>query len=332
MKRSRISGMGKYLPAKVVTNADLEKWMDTSDEWIQERTGIRERRFVEAGKETPSWMGAQAALQALEMAGMDKSDIDFIIFATLSPDYFFPGSGCLMQDHLQLPGIGALDIRNQCSGFIYSLTVADQFIKTGMYKNILVVCAEVQSTGLNMTTAGRDVAVIFGDGAGAVVVSAGAGADKGILSSNIHADGHHATELCVEEPGSIRAVRVDNEMIERSGIYPYMNGRYVFKHAIQKFPEAIMEALQDANCALEDVDLVIPHQANKRITEAIQQKLKLPREKVYSNIERYGNTTAASIPIALREAYDDGLIKDGSLVCTVAFGSGFTWGANLIRF
>jgi len=332
MKRSKISGIGKYLPEKVVTNADLEKIMDTNDEWIQERTGIKERRYVDPGKETPSWMGAQASLQALEMAGLKTSDVDFIIFATLSPDYHFPGSGCPMQRHLDLPGIGALDVRNQCSGFIYSLAIADQFIKSGMYKNILLACAEVQSTGLNLTTEGRDVAVIFGDGAGAVVVTRSENPDKGVLSSNMHADGNFDTELFLEDPGSIKPTRITKDMIDEGTVYPYMNGRYVFKHAIQKFPAAIMEALEDANCTLDDVDLLIPHQANKRITEAIQHKLKLPTEKVYSNIERYGNTTAASIPIALREAYDDGLIKDGSLVCTAAFGSGFTWGANLIRF
>ena len=201
-----------------------------------------------------------------------------------------------------------------------------------MYKNILVACAEVQSTGLNLTTEGRDVAVIFGDGAGAVVVSESNDPAKGILANNIHADGNHVTELFLEEPGSVKPVRINKEMIEQGTIYPHMNGRFVFKHAIQKFPAAIYEALEDAKCTLDDVDLVIPHQANKRITEAIQHKLNLPTEKVYSNIERYGNTTAASIPIALREAYEEGLIKEGSLVCTVAFGSGFTWGANLIRF
>jgi 3-oxoacyl-[acyl-carrier-protein] synthase-3 len=237
-----------------------------------------------------------------------------------------------MQKHLELPGIGALDVRNQCSGFIYSLAIADQFIKTGMYKNILVACAEVQSTGLNLTNEGRDVAVIFGDGAGAVVVTASDNPDKGILASNMHADGNYATELFTEEPGSIQPVRNSKEMIDKKTVYPFMNGRYVFKHAIQKFPAAIMEALDDSGLSVDDLDLLIPHQANKRITEAIQHKLKLPDNKVYSNIERYGNTTAASIPIALCEAYEEGLIKDNSLVCTAAFGSGFTWGANLIRF
>jgi 3-oxoacyl-[acyl-carrier-protein] synthase-3 len=332
MHLSKIAGMGKYLPERVVSNADLEKLMDTTDEWIRERTGIEQRRYARPGVETVSWMGAQASLQALEQAAVDVEDVDFIIFATLSPDYEFPGSGCPMQAHLNRPGIGALDVRNQCSGFVYSLAIADQFIKTGMYKNILVVGSEVQSTGLNLSTEGRDTAVIFGDGAGAVLVTRSDNPAKGILTSNLHADGRHATELFLEDPGSIKAKRMSKEYIDNGTVYPYMNGRYVFKHAIQKFPEAINEALQTSGLTLEDVDLVIPHQANKRITEAIQARLNLPAEKVYSNIERYGNTTAASIPIALCEAWEKKIIKEGSLVCLAAFGSGFTWGASLVRF
>jgi 3-oxoacyl-[acyl-carrier-protein] synthase III len=332
MKNSKIAGLGKYIPKRVVTNAELETMMDTSDTWIQERTGIKERHYAKAGEETVSWMGAQASLQALEMAGLQASDIDFIIFATLSPDFEFPGSGCPLQVHLEIPGIGALDVRNQCSGFVYSLAIADQFIKTGMYKNILVVGSEVQSTALNLTTEGRDIAVIFGDGAGAAVLTATENNDEGILTSNMHADGRFARELFMEDPGSIKPKRITKEMIDEGTIYPYMNGKYVFKHAIQKFPAAIEEALTKTGYKLEDVDLIIPHQANKRITEAIQMRLKLPKEKIFSNIEKYGNTTAASIPIALTEAFEQGLIKKGSLVCLAAFGSGFTWGANLIRF
>lgn len=332
MNTSKIIGLGKYLPERIVTNADLEKLMDTSDAWIRERTGIEQRRYAKPGVETVSWMGAQASLMALEMAKVDVQDVDFIIFATLSPDYDFPGSGCSMQVHLNIPGIGALDVRNQCSGFVYSLAVADQFIKTGMYKNILVVGAEVQSNGLNLTTEGRDTAVIFGDGAGAVLLVPGDDPAKGILTSNMHADGRYATQLFLEDPGSIKPKRITKEYIDNGTVYPFMNGKFVFKHAIQKFPAAIAEALESTGLSLDDVDLIIPHQANKRITEAIQARLNLPDEKVYSNIQRYGNTTAASIPIALREAWEDGLIKEGSLVCLAAFGSGFTWGANLIRF
>ncbi len=333
MARSIITGVGRYLPDRVVTNFDLEKMMDTSDAWIRERTGIIERRFADVEKgETTSYMGAQAAKKALEMAGLKPSDIDFIIFATLSPDYTFPGSGCQLQVHLDIPGIGALDIRNQCTGFVYGLAVADQFIKSGMYKNILLVGSEVHSTALNFSTEGRDVAVLFGDGAGAVVVSAYDGDDRGILASRLHADGRFTKELWIEAPGSSFPRHCTEEMVKEGKIYPKMNGRYVFKHAVTRFPEVIMEALQAANVKLEDVDLVIPHQANQRITEAVAMRLGLSREKVFSNIHKYGNTTAASIPIAMSEALEEGRIKQGDLVCLAAFGSGFTWASSLIRW
>lgn len=334
MRKSIIRGVGRYLPEKVVTNFDLEKMMDTSDQWIRERTGIVERRFadVENG-ETTSYMGAQAAKKALEMASLKPSDIDFIIFATLSPDYFFPGSGCFLQEHLELFGIGAMDIRNQCTGFIYALTTADQFIKAGMYNNILVVGAEVHSSGLNMTTEGRDVAVLFGDGAGAVIVSAHEDNDgRGILTNHLHADGRFARELWVESPGSRYRPYVSEEILKAGKVYPKMNGRYVFKHAVTRFPEVILEALEAAGEKIENVDLVIPHQANQRITEAVQMRLGLPKEKVFSNIHKYGNTTAASIPIAMSEALEQGLIKEGNLICLASFGSGFTWASSLIRW
>ncbi len=333
MYNSKIVGVGRYVPKRVVTNFDLEKMMDTSDTWIRERTGIVERHFadVENG-ETTSFMGAEAAKQALKMAGMQAGDIDFIVFATLSPEYFFPGSGCAIQVHLGIPGIGALDIRNQCTGFIYALSTADQFIKTGMYKNILVVGAEVQSTGIDLSTAGRDVAVLFGDGAGAVVLTATEEKDKGVIASRLHADGNFMDSLAVENPGSGTRPFVNKEMIDNRSIYPKMNGRYVFKHAVTRFPEVILETLAAAGHSLNEVDLVIPHQANERITEAVQMRLELPREKVFRNIHKYGNTTAASIPIALSEAVEQGLVKDGSLVCFAAFGSGFTWGASLVRW
>ncbi len=331
MRNAKIAGMGKYLPERVVTNVDLEKLMDTSDAWIRERTGIRERRFAKPGVETPSYMGAEASRQALEMAGMKITDIDFIIFATLSPDFVFPGSGCIMQEHLEHYGIGALDVRNQCSGFIYSLSIADQFIKTGVYNNILVVGSEVHSTGLDLSTRGRDVAVLFGDGAGAVVLTGTEEEDRGILTSHLHADGRYAKELWAEDPGSAKAERLNVQMIEDGTIYPKMNGRYVFKNAVVRFVEVIHEALAATGFSKDDIDLVIPHQANDRITETVQVKLELPPEKVYSNIRKYGNTTAASIPIAMCDARDEGLIGDGSLLCLAAFGSGFTWASSLIR-
>lgn len=334
MYNAKIVGVGKYVPERVVTNFDLEKMMDTSDVWIRERTGIVERHFadIENKGETNSYMGAQAAKQALAMAGLQASDIDFIVYATLSPDYFFPGTGCQLQVHLGIPETGALDIRNQCTGFVYGVAIADQFIKSGMYKNVLLVGSEVQSHGINLSTEGRDVAVLFGDGAGAVVLSATEEKGKGVLSSHLHADGNFSKELWVENPGSATSPFINQQMLDSGSIYPSMNGRNVFKHAVTRFPQVIKEALDKNGYKTDDVDLVIPHQANERITEAVQQRLELPRKKVFRNIHKYGNTTAASIPIAMTEALEQGLIKDGSLVCLAAFGSGFTWGANLIRW
>ena len=331
MNKSVITGVGRYIPERVVTNFDLEKMMDTSDAWIRERTGIVERHFA-SEEDTTSLMGAKAAEQALKMAGLKASDIDFIVFATLSPDFYFPGSGCSMQAHLGIPGIGAMDIRNQCSGFIYGIATADQFLKTGMYKRILVVGSERHSSGLNLSTAGRDIAVLFGDGAGAVVLEARNDENRGIITSKLHADGQYVQELWVQNPGSNSIPFASHEMIEDGSIFPYMNGRYVFKHAVTNFPAVIFEVLAEAGYTTKDVDLVIPHQANERITEAVQARLELPREKVFRNIDKYGNTTAASIPIAISEALEDGLIKNGSLVCLASFGSGFTWAATLLRW
>jgi len=326
-----IAGVGHYVPERIVNNFDLEKMMDTSDEWIRERTGIVERRWIEDGKNNVD-LACQASLKAIENAGLEIQDIDFIIFATISTDYFFPGTGCFLQEKLGVPGIGALDIRNQCSGFVYGLSTADQFIKSGMYKNILLVGSEVQSRGLDFTTRGRDVAVIFGDGAGAAVISRSENDKKGILATCLHADGRHAKELWQELPGSARKPMMTHAIIDEPGIYPYMNGRYVFKHAVTRFPEVIQESFQAAGLDKNEVDLVIPHQANLRITEAVRMKLGLPEEKVFSNIHKYGNTTAASIPIAMSEAIEEGRIKEGSLVCLASFGSGFTWASALVRF
>jgi 3-oxoacyl-[acyl-carrier-protein] synthase-3 len=332
MRNSKIVGVGKYLPQKTVTNHDLEKMMETSDQWIRERSGIIERRYSDGKQETTSWMGAQAAKNALKMAGLTENDVDFIVFATLSPDYFFPGSGCPMQVHLGVKNIGAMDIRNQCTGFVYGIAAADQFIKSGMYNTILVVGAEVQSAGLNRTTEGRDVAVLFGDGAGAAVLTATEEKGKGILSSHLHADGNFVEELWAENPGSATHPISSIEDIEKGTVYPFMNGKNVFKHAVTKFPAVILEALEKNNYQAEDIDLVVPHQANARITEAVQARLQLPKEKIYSNIHKYGNTTAASIPIALTEAVEENKIKNNSLVCLAAFGSGFTWASSLIRW
>jgi len=331
MYRALIAGVGHFVPERIVSNFELEKMMETSDEWIRERTGIIERRWINE-EDNNADLAQRASLKAIEQAGLEVEDIDFIILATLSTDYFFPGTGCFLQEKLGLPGIGALDIRNQCSGFVYGLSIADQYIKTGMYKNILLVGSEVQSRGLDFTTRGRDVAVIFGDGAGAAVISRSKDNKKGVLATCLHADGRHAKELWQELPGSARKPMMSHAIIDEPGIYPYMNGRYVFKHAVTKFPEVIMEVLQTAGVDKSEIDLVIPHQANMRITEAVRMKLELSEEKVYSNIQKYGNTTAASIPIAISEAIEEGRIKEGSLVCLAAFGSGFTWASALIRF
>lgn len=333
MLNSRIVGSGRYLPKRVVTNHDLEKLMDTSDAWIRERSGICERHFADVEKgETNSFMAAEAARQALKMAGLKAEDIDFIVYATLSPEFYTPGNGCLLQVQLGIPGIGAMDIRNQCTGFVYGLATADQFIKTGMYKNILVIGAEVHSCGMNLTTAFRDTAVLFGDGAGAAVLTATDEKNKGILTNHLHADGNFAKELFVESPGSSHASFISHELIDEGKVFPYMNGRNVFKHASTRFPEVIREALDKTGYTMDDLDLVIPHQANLRITEMVQQRLGIPAQKVFSNIHKYGNTTAASIPIAMSEAFEQGLIKDGNLICLAAFGSGFTWASSLIRW
>ncbi|MBF9254750.1 ketoacyl-ACP synthase III [Pontibacter sp. 172403-2] len=332
MRNSKIAGVGHYVPERVVTNKDLEKIMETSDEWIRERTGIVERHYFEEGVDTTSNMGAEAARKALKMAGLEATDLDMIVFATLSPDYVFPGSGVLLQRELGIKEIPALDVRNQCSGFVYALSVADQFIKTGMYNHVLVVGSEIHSSGLDFSTRGRGVSVIFGDGAGAAVLSPSESNDKGILSTHLHADGEFAEELATIDPGSNKRERLTHEMIDEGSIYPYMNGNTVFKHAVTRFPEVIQEALQQNNYKPEDIDMLIPHQANLRITSYIQQKMGLPAEKVFSNIHKYGNTTAASIPIALSEAVEEGRIKEGDLVCLAAFGSGFTWASALIRW
>lgn len=334
MKNSRIVGLGHYVPENVVTNDDLAKVIDTSNEWIIERTGIEERRFINPETDTVANMASKAAEMALERSGVAKDSIDFIVFATITPDYFFPGSGVLLQRELGLQGIGALDIRNACSGFIYALSIADQYIKTGMYKNVLVVGAEIQSTAIDMTTRGRNTAVIFADGAGAAILQPTDEPNKGILSTHLHADGDYAEELYIKDPGSSRSreERQPDQILDTSGFKVHMNGSTVFKHAVVKFSEVIHEALEANNKTKEDIDLLIPHQANLRISQFIQKKLELSDEKVYNNIMRYGNTTAGSIPIAMSEAWAEGKIKEGDLICMAAFGSGFTWASALIQW
>ncbi|MEQ8478182.1 beta-ketoacyl-ACP synthase III [Fulvivirga sp.] len=332
MLNSKIVGLGHYVPERVVTNEELSGMMDTNNEWIIERTGIEQRRFIDPAKDTVANMAAKATHMALERANLNVSDIDFIVFATITPDYFFPGSGVLLQRELGLESIGALDIRNACSGFIYALSTADAFIKTGMYKTILVIGAEIQSTALDLTTRGRNTAVIFGDGAGAAILQASD--HKGVLSTHLHSDGRFAEELYVKDPGSSRphAERQPEQILDTSSFKVHMNGSMVFKHAVVRFSEVIMEALEANKLQKDEIDLLIPHQANLRISQFIQKKFELPDDKVYNNIMRYGNTTAGSIPIAMSEAFGEGKIKSGDLICLAAFGSGFTWASALIRW
>lgn len=349
MPRSRITGMGMYVPAATVSNHDLTRYMDTSDEWIQERTGIRERHYAHRTEETTATMGIEAAQMAMNNAGVQPQDIDFIVFATLSPDYYFPGCGVLLQRELKMREIGALDIRNQCSGFIYALSTADQFIRSGMYRTVLVVGSDKHSFGLDFSTRGRNVAVIFGDGAGAVVLQATDEENSGILTTHLHSDGNGAELLAMYNPGThanhwtedkladfdeapLGEMFMSKAMIDKAQNYPFMDGPSVFKKAVVKFPEVIMESLDANGCTPADIDLLIPHQANLRISQFIQQQLQLRDDQVFNNIQHYGNTTSASVPLALYEAWQQGRIQKNNLVCLAAFGSGFTWGAALIRW
>lgn len=335
MRRTEFISTGMRVPDRVVTNDDLARVMDTTDEWIVQRSGIRERRWVVPG-EAGSDLGAAAARMALERAGLEPRDLDCIIVATLSPDHFFPGTGVFLQRKLGVKGIPCLDVRNQCSGFLYGLSVADAWIRVGQYRRILLVGTEVHSTGLHRNDAGRDTAVLFGDGAGAAIlgpVDNGDGApERGVLSVRIHADGRHAEKLWVERPGSAVDPLIDHDDIDAGRTRPLMEGRDVFKHAVVRMPQAVHEVLEDAGLALEEVDMLIPHQANLRIAQAVQKSLGLSDDRVYNNIDRYGNTTAASIPIALHECLEDGRLAEGDLLCLTAFGSGFTWAGALIRW
>ena len=335
MYNSKIIGLGKFLPENIVTNKDLEKTMETSNEWIVERTGIEERRHIKKGdNEGTASMGVKAAKIAIERAKIKAQEIDLILFATLSPDYYFPGSGVLVQEALDIPDCPAMDIRMQCSGFVYAVSTADQFIKTGMYKNVLVIGSEYHSGGLDMTTRGRGVSVIFGDGAGAVVMTREENNEIGILSSHLHSEGKHAEELSLIGPNTGRWVPeiIAENKPDDISYYPYMNGQFVFKNAVVRFAEVINEGLEKTGWSTDQIGMLIPHQANLRIAQFVQRKFGLSDDQVYNNIQRYGNTTAASIPIALTEAWEEGKIVQGSKVVLAAFGSGFTWGSVMIQW
>ena len=331
MPNPYISGTGFYLPPRIVTNDELSSYMDTTDEWIQERTGIKERRYVEKGV-GPSDLAISATEQALKAAGLKVSDIDFIIFATSTPDFYAPGSGCVLQEKMGFNEIGALDIRVQCSGFIYGLSIAEQYIRTGTFKNILLIGAEVQSTAMNLTDEGRDTAIIFGDGAGAAIISA-TEENRGILSTHMHSEGKYLKELWLEAPASNAGYpRITGKQLDEGKQYLKMNGKEVFRHAVTRFPEVINEALEANSLTTENIDLLIPHQANLRITQMVQKKLGLSDDQVFSNIHKYGNTTAATIPIALAEAFNEGRIKEGDLLVLAAFGAGFTWASAIMKW
>tara|TARA_B110000196_G_C21053046_1_gene618374 strand:- start:129 stop:1124 length:996 start_codon:yes stop_codon:yes gene_type:complete len=331
MPNPYISGTGFFLPPRIVTNDELSSYMDTTDEWIQERTGIKERRYVEKGV-GPSDLAIPATEQALKAAGLTVSDIDFIIFATSTPDFYAPGSGCVLQEKMGFNEIGALDIRVQCSGFIYGLSIAEQYIRTGNFKNILLIGAEVQSTAMNLTDEGRDTAIIFGDGSGAAIISA-TEENKGILSTHMHSEGKYLKELWLEAPASNAGhPRITREVLDEGKQYLKMNGKEVFRHAITRFPEVINEALEANNLTSENINLLIPHQANLRITQMVQKRLGLSNDQVFSNIHKYGNTTAATIPIALAEAFNKGRIKEGDILVLAAFGAGFTWASAIMKW
>jgi 3-oxoacyl-[acyl-carrier-protein] synthase-3 len=329
--RSRVLGIGMSVPSRVVTNFELATKMETSNEWIIERTGIEERRWVSDG-ETGTTLATAASKEAIERAGLTPKDIDLLIYATLSPDFFFPGTGVFVQRALGLKDIPCLDIRQQCSGFIYGMSIADAYIRAGLYKHILVIGSEVHSTGLDISTHGRDVTVLFGDGAGAVVVGRATDDAHMILSTHIHADGSEAEILWTEYPASARNPRLSPEVMAERKHYPVMNGKRVFKHAVTKMPAAIMEGMVTNNLKLGDIDMVIPHQANLRINQMVAQMIGLPPERMHNNIQKYGNTTAATIPICMHEAIELGKIKPGDLVCLVAFGAGLTWGSVFLRY
>jgi 3-oxoacyl-[acyl-carrier-protein] synthase III len=332
MPRTEFISVAFHVPERVVRNDELTRWWETSDEWIRERTGIEQRHWVEPGVQAGSDLALEATRKALAAADMEASELDCIIYATLSPDYFFPGSGVYLQRKLGVKGIPALDVRTQCTGFIYGLSVADAWIRTGQYRRVLLVGAEVHSTGMDFSPAGRDISVLFGDGAGAAILGPTEDERRGVLSTHLFSDGRYAEKLWCESDASARFPRISHEDLDAGRQYPLMEGREVFKHAVVRMPQSVHAALEANGLTIEDVDLLIAHQANLRINEMVGRQLGLPDDRVYNNIQRYGNTTAATIPIALTEAVDRGLLNRGDLLVLTAFGSGFTWASAAVRW
>lgn len=333
MHKTKIVSTGMFVPTKVVTNFDLQKMMDTTDEWIQQRSGIKERRWVQPGDTTLS-MAIAASKQAIERAKIDVNEIDMIIFGALVTDYIFPGTGVLLQRELGFKNpVPALDIRNQCSGFVYALTIADAWIRTGMYKKILIVGSEIHSTSMDKTTAGREISVLFGDGAGAMIVErTDDKSESCIIDSVLHSEGKYAENLAIKKPSSGDFPRIRSDKQFEQDCYPVMDGRLVFKNAVTRMTETVSSILAKNNFKKEDVNFVIAHQANLRINQMVMNQLEIPFEKTHHTLDRYGNTTMATIPITFDEALLENKVKRGDLVVFVAFGAGFTWGANLLRY
>ena len=327
--RAVITGTGSYLPPRVVKNTDLEKIMDTSDEWIRQRSGIEERRFVDQGM-SASLLALKASESALESAGIKAADLDLIIVASLSPERYFPGTSSFLQHKLGASTTAAFDIRAQCTGFIYGLTLAQSLIESNAFKKILLVGVEIQSVALDMTTRGRDMAVLFGDGAGAVVLEAREGEHRGVIATAVHAQGEFADKLWMPYPTTNEVPVVSEAAIKEALMHPKMDGKLVFKNAVVRLPEVIGEVLQKSQMQLDNIDFFIFHQANLRINEFVADALKIPATKTQNNIQKYGNTSAASIPILLDECVRSGKVKQGDKVCLAAFGSGFTWGAAVV--
>jgi 3-oxoacyl-[acyl-carrier-protein] synthase III len=331
--RTRIVSTGMYVPEKVVTNKDLEKLMDTSDDWIQQRSGIKERRWITPGKETTLSMATAAAKQALKNAKLKADDVDLIIFGCLVSDYIFPGTGCMLQKELGFTNpVPALDIRNQCSGFVYALSIADAMIRTGSYKRILIVGSEIHSTTLDITTRGRDVSVLFGDAAAAMIVEACKESEPHIIDSILHSEGQFSESLCLKKPSSNDMPRVSNATLDDPGLLPLMDGKLVFKNAVTRMTETVEAILKKNKLKASDVNFVVAHQANMRINQMVLKQLEIPFEKTHHTLDRYGNTTMATIPLTFDEAVRKGKVKRGDLIVFVAFGAGFTWGANLLRY